>query len=822
MVYGGVAVRGDLFGMNWQFGQRLLVLMLLASCGGGSGGSGTTAPTNFAVSPISDSDSAPNSVSEAAAIGSGVGITASASDRDASDSVSYSLIDDALGLFEIDTVSGLVTTAAALDFETATSHTIRIRASSSDGTSSEATFEILIEDDPDEPILSLSFPVSDSSAVFHYSGTDIDISGNVSDPLGEEVSVVVIAGSTTEVATIDIDGNWRASDIPVPQEGSPYVEMTIEARNESSKWTRYTIRLSTEPVLDSLAAIAIDPADDRAFVLDSGLRSIIAVDLATGERELVSGDTKGNGPDLYSARVLAVDVELNTAFTLVGSEFVAVDLTTGDRTVFSDSTPDFGPLPVSFVYDVDIDRVGNRLIVGSLDQLIAVDLATGMREIISDADRGAGLLFGYPYAIVVIDNNRAMVASFTNGLVLIDLATGDRSSFSVNPGPSPQGDVALAYDESQDRVLSVGSDSTTEYIQAINLSTGARTVFSSENVGSGDAFLDPSGIAWDARRGRAVVSDVFKVMGVSSGSGNRNVISDNAVGSGENWPQNHFVTSYNDGNQAIYQLATYWLALLDIDKGQREVFFNYSTGSGPDLPFGQIMAFGPNEDILYIKSTSGLVSLSVASGDRALISGDELANGPSMASISDMAVAAAGDRLFAAESDDRFNPTILQIDLATGMRTTFSGPSDGTGPSFVAISGVAIDSAMNRLLVPDHGADVLFAVDLTSGDRAIIADYSPTSPVHLAGVTRIDFDPDSRRAFLLDVNADGPGVYEIDLINGQLAELSGPTRGKGAVFDRPTDFFVDLIHNRALIVHKNGTELLVADLISGDRVLIAR
>ena len=65
-----------------------------------------------------------------------MGVTAFASDGDTGDSVTYSLSVDAGGLFAIDANTGEVTVAGALDAETATSHTIEVTATSSDGSTS--------------------------------------------------------------------------------------------------------------------------------------------------------------------------------------------------------------------------------------------------------------------------------------------------------------------------------------------------------------------------------------------------------------------------------------------------------------------------------------------------------------------------------------------------------------------------------------------------------------------------------------------------------------------------------------------------------------
>jgi len=119
--------------------------------------------SEFSVSPVSDSDAAGNTVSESASNGDVVGVTAFASDADGSDSVSYSLTDDAGGRFAIDSATGVVTVADAslLDYESATSHTITVQATSTDGSMQTQSFTIGVSDDTSEYSVSA---ISDTDA----------------------------------------------------------------------------------------------------------------------------------------------------------------------------------------------------------------------------------------------------------------------------------------------------------------------------------------------------------------------------------------------------------------------------------------------------------------------------------------------------------------------------------------------------------------------------------------------------------------------------------------------------------------------------------
>ncbi|MFN9435559.1 MAG: beta strand repeat-containing protein, partial [Planctomycetota bacterium] len=101
----------------------------------------------FDVGPVSDINPASNNINENAAVGTTVGITASASDADATtNTLTYTLDDSAAGRFAVDSSTGVVTVAGSIDYETNTSHSITVRATSSDTSFSTQSFTITIGD----------------------------------------------------------------------------------------------------------------------------------------------------------------------------------------------------------------------------------------------------------------------------------------------------------------------------------------------------------------------------------------------------------------------------------------------------------------------------------------------------------------------------------------------------------------------------------------------------------------------------------------------------------------------------------------------------
>jgi Ca2+-binding RTX toxin-like protein len=88
----------------------------------------------FGVGAIVDRDPAVNQAMENAAPGATVGIAARARDNDATNNtVAYSLDDDADGRFAIDARTGAITVNGDLDFESSQTHSVTIRATSTDG-----------------------------------------------------------------------------------------------------------------------------------------------------------------------------------------------------------------------------------------------------------------------------------------------------------------------------------------------------------------------------------------------------------------------------------------------------------------------------------------------------------------------------------------------------------------------------------------------------------------------------------------------------------------------------------------------------------------
>ncbi|NAZ71075.1 Ig-like domain-containing protein, partial [Vibrio toranzoniae] len=210
----------------------------------------TVTGTNDIVSAVVDSDTDANVISESAVNGTEVQITGLATDADATDTVTYSLTDDYNGAFEIDATTGVVTVkdGSKLDYETDTAPTIEITATSTDGTSSQATFTINLTDDTSESGISAVVDSDTDANVISESavnGTEVQITGLATDAdatdtvtysLTDDYNGAFEIDATTGVVTVK-DG----SKLDYETDTAPTIEITATSTDGTSSQATFTI-----------------------------------------------------------------------------------------------------------------------------------------------------------------------------------------------------------------------------------------------------------------------------------------------------------------------------------------------------------------------------------------------------------------------------------------------------------------------------------------------------------------------------------------------------------------------------------------------------
>ena len=230
----------------------------------------------FDVSAITDTDSATDAVSENALVGTTVGITASADDGDDSDTVTFSLDDSAGGLFAIDSVSGVVTVSGALNRESAAAHSIIVRATSTDTSTTTQSYTITINDLNDNaPIIapSQSFNVSENAAVTTsvgtVSATDVDIAGTLQNwtiVSGNSDAILAIDPTTGQITVAD------AANLDFETTGSYTLTLTVSDGTNTSALQTITISVVDEndaPVFVPAATMNISENSSNGSVAGS-------------------------------------------------------------------------------------------------------------------------------------------------------------------------------------------------------------------------------------------------------------------------------------------------------------------------------------------------------------------------------------------------------------------------------------------------------------------------------------------------------------------------------------------------------------------------
>ena len=213
---------------------------------------------------------------------------------------------------------------------------------------------------------------------------------------------------------------------------------------------------------------------------------------------------------------------------------------------------------------------------------------------------------------------------------------------------------------------------------------------------------------------------------------------------------------------------------------------------------------------------SVLFTVALADGTRTVIADEVTGSGPALVDPRSLALSADGARALVA---DRGLGAIISVELATGVRELVSSADRGAGPELVfeGRGKVQLDAVNDRLLVGNGGDDAVIAVDLDSGDRALVSGATKGAGDGFAGVTDVLLDAAQDRILVLD--SDKETLFAVDPSSGDREVISGPDRGAGERLALVDSLVLDAAGERAFA---NTVDAIIAiDLNSGDRRLLA-
>ncbi len=344
---------------------------------------------------VSDGNVAANSVPENATTGIAVGITAQGSDADVGTTISYSLSNNAGGLFAIDAATGVVTVNGVLDYETATSHNIEVTATSSDGSSNTLAATINVTNINDNGVIvSDDNKVADSvpenatpgtSVGVTASGTDADpgttVTYTLSNDAGGLFAIDAISGVVTVNGTLDAESAT-----------SHMIEITATSSDGSSSTLAATINVTN--INDNGVTVSDGNTAANSVIENATIGTAVGVtalgsdgDIGTTVSYSLSNDAGGLFVIDSSSGVVTLNGVLD--IQVAGSHLIEVTATSsdGDQATFQ-ATINVAQANLYPVIISDLDPTANSVIENAI-----IGASTGITFAGTDADPGTTVTY---------------------------------------------------------------------------------------------------------------------------------------------------------------------------------------------------------------------------------------------------------------------------------------------------------------------------------------------------------------------------------------------------------------------------------------------
>jgi DNA-binding beta-propeller fold protein YncE len=568
--------------------------------------------------------------------------------------------------------------------------------------------------------------------------------------------------------------------------------------------------------IDGMGPNLSSPQIFASSVLNAGYalnrdRSVMRVDLLTGDRTLISSEARGAGVLWATPRALAIDEANRRMIVRDADSLTWVDITTGDRTLLAELAESVrGMSPW-------VDSARNELVLAAETRLLAVSLSNGAVTELSGAARGEGFLPEGFWDAVLFEGQYYATCE-TDAIIRIDPATGDRTVISGSmigsQGPALTETTHIAVD-GPSRAIIV-HDRPASALVSIDIATGNRRLirsdfsdFSASSIALDEdrarvLFTDSHGISWIELAARTT-NEIYRrpargqrpssasidaegemscgVVGDDSDAACIDIASTEVTEFPSSYSPQQFPTgTYVD---AASERAYLFISSLsptdnasvisyDIDGDNPQVIVDDSRGQGPVVswPIDGDLDRDRSRLLVLDSEVPALFAVDLASGDRQVLSGGSVGSGQPWDYPRAIRYDRSTDRAYVV--DDR---SVIAVDLASGDRSIIASPEVGGGPDPVDPIGIEIDPENDRLIVHDAKLGLLF-VDLTTGDRTSVlnlgVDEDATEWLMPSGEVR--YDPERRTLMVFTGTIESgaeSALVEIDEISGDTLVLLG-------------------------------------------------
>ena len=549
-----------------------------------------------------------------------------------------------------------------------------------------------------------------------------------------------------------------------------------------------------------IKGLAVDEDRREAYLLHARDSSIVGADLDSGALRVISGRTRGSGPDLSSPGAITTDGDGRLFVTDLDpsgvrrNRVVVVDVATGDRT---DAT----------VGDRDLVGIQAHPASGSLYMLsrsgdVVRRLLVSNAGLVEHSEPRFANAVGFDQHPT---EDRFIVVN--GGGDLVELVEGAASVVNTEDYRSTVAASTVLYDGAGEAAFVLDRHSTTgaRELQRVLLATGQALPIAEFPADDPEVLAlaalgrGASGRAWAAAAGSR------KLLVYDGDRQSFDAVNLPGLGSGMPLYPGPSL-AFDPERRAVLSMAglgrgEHALATVDVSRGDRSVDVDARLQGARQFDYDPLARryVATGEDGLYaITASTGLPvllrSFRLATGvsflpgtesrylvadaiDRALyeikpdpieirrVITDATREG-SLIGFPQLVVAAPdGERAYLFDSGFR---VVIEVDLATGDQKLVSGSGVGSGPDFLAVSDMAIDPTGSVLFYTD--GDVM-AVDLSSGDRFIV---SPSSEG--TGHRGIAVDPETGCLLVTDAGLIGGdhfgGLLCIEPLSGDRVYVS--------------------------------------------------
>jgi hypothetical protein len=203
------------------------------------------------------------------------------------------------------------------------------------------------------------------------------------------------------IVQLSMSGDYKLRDVAITPDGAIFVSRAGDRVSHLDRTSGLYSMVSGSAVgagpafVDAGRLIAL--SDQALLMLDDAegvAPRLVEVDVATGDRSVVSGAGTGAGPELWKAHDLGFESSTSARVVNGDGTLLQVDLGSGDRTVLLDPNVGAGPRPDVGWLSIAARAGEPMLAAGNTSAgesaVYRIDPRTGDRTALSGDDLGAG------------------------------------------------------------------------------------------------------------------------------------------------------------------------------------------------------------------------------------------------------------------------------------------------------------------------------------------------------------------------------------------------------------------------------------------------